>query len=265
MSIEVPMTVPDGLRPLVEAVSVLKAEDPAAGERPPLVHLPDPGTSLIFRTSRAGHSDLLVIGPRTRASYHVGKELPFCLRLRLRPGVTRPLLGVPVSEFVDRVVPLGDLWGASCEPLIAALRHADGDHGLVLRHLAAALPARIPAARISADGVRRELVQAAVRALRGRTGARREPVPALARHLAVSERHLRGLFADAVGLSPKRYERIERVRNALALGRADGRWADLATATGYYDQSHMTAEFRTLMGVTPAAFFQGRLPALQPC
>ncbi|MFF0866857.1 helix-turn-helix domain-containing protein [Nonomuraea sp. NPDC003560] len=76
---------------------------------------------------------------------------------------------------------------------------------------------------------------------------------------------MRGLFADAVGLSPKRYERIERVRKALALGRAHGRWADLATATGYYDQSHMTAEFRTLMGVTPAAFFQGRLPALQPC
>ncbi|MFI7687677.1 AraC family transcriptional regulator [Nonomuraea sp. NPDC049655] len=48
-------------------------------------------------------------------------------------------------------------------------------------------------------------------------------------------------------------------------GGADGRWADLATAAGYYDQSHMTAEFRTLMGVTPAAFFQGRLPALQPC
>ncbi|YCK39921.1 hypothetical protein ACNF49_39405 [Actinomadura sp. ATCC 39365] len=58
----------------------------AAGERPPLVHLPVPGTSLIFRTTRAGHSDLLVIGPRTRASYHVGKDLPFCLRLRLRPA-----------------------------------------------------------------------------------------------------------------------------------------------------------------------------------
>ncbi|MER6578726.1 AraC family transcriptional regulator [Nonomuraea sp. NPDC001023] len=261
MSIEVPLTVPDGLRPLVEAVSVLRAEDPVAGGRPPLVHLPDPGTSLIFRTTCAGQGDLLVIGPRTRASYHVGKDLPFCLRLRLRPGATRPLLGVPVSEVVDRVVRLGDLWGASCDPLVAALRHAGGDHGLALRHLEAALPARI-----SADGARRDLVQAAVRALRGRTGARREPLPALARHLAVSERHLRGLFADAVGLSPKRYERIERVRKALALGRADGpRWADLATVTGYYDQSHMTAEFRTLMGVTPAAYFEGRLPALQPC
>ncbi|MEU5861513.1 helix-turn-helix transcriptional regulator [Nonomuraea sp. NPDC047529] len=261
MSIEVSKTVPDGLRSLVKAVSVLRADDPAAGERPPLVHLPDPDTSLIFRTTSAGRSDLLVIGPRTRASYHVGKDLPFCLRLRLRPGATRPLLGVPVSEVVDRVVPLRELWGASADPLDAALAYAGGDDGLALKHLEAAL-----SARTSADGVRAELVQAAVQALRGRARERREPLPAIARHLAVSERHLRALFADAVGLSPKRYERIERVRQALALARADGpRWADLATATGYYDQSHMTAEFRTLMGVTPAAYFEGRLPALQPC
>ncbi|MEV4582064.1 helix-turn-helix transcriptional regulator [Nonomuraea jabiensis] len=261
MSIEVSMTVPDGLRSLVKAVSVLRADDPAAGERPPLVHIPDPDTSLIFRTTSAGRSDLLVVGPRTRASYHVGKDSPFCLRLRLRPGATRPLLGVPVSEVVDRVVHLGELWGASSDPLNAALGHAGDDEGLVLKHLEAAL-----SAKTSADKERGALVQAAVRALRGRTCERREPLPAIARHLAVSERHLRALFADAIGLSPKRFERIERVRKALTLARTNGpRWADLAVATGYYDQSHMTAEFRTLMGVTPAAFFEGRLPALQPC
>ncbi|MFD0885163.1 helix-turn-helix transcriptional regulator, partial [Streptosporangium algeriense] len=105
-----------------------------------------------------------------------------------------------------------------------------------------------------------------VQALRGRTGRRHERLPAVARHLAVSERHLRALFADAVGLSPKRFERIERLREALTLAHADGpRWAQLAAATGYYDQSHLTAEFRTLMGVTPAAFFKGRLPAPRSC
>ncbi|MEV1178938.1 helix-turn-helix domain-containing protein, partial [Nonomuraea sp. NPDC049784] len=88
----------------------------------------------------------------------------------------------------------------------------------------------------------------------------REPVPAIARRLAVSERHLRGLFSDGVGVPPKRFERITRVRKVLAGGRASS-WA----TAGYYDQSHMTAEFRAMMGVTPGAFFAGRLPALQPC
>lgn len=255
------MAVPDNLRSLIKAVSVLRAGDAAAGERPPLVHVPDADTSLIFRTTSAGHSGLLVIGPRTRASYHVGKDIPVCVRLRLRPGAARPLLGVPVSEVADQVVPLEELWGAPADRLKATLRQADGDTGLILERLAAALPARS-----RPDRARGELVQAAVRALRGRTGKRREPLPAIAHHLAVSERHLRTLFADAVGVPPKRFERIERVRDVLALARANGpHWADLAASAGYYDQSHMTAEFRTLMGVTPAAFFNGRLPTLQPC
>ncbi|MFC4114521.1 AraC family transcriptional regulator [Nonomuraea zeae] len=56
------------------------------------------------------------------------------------------------------------------------------------------------------------------------------------------------------------------MRKVLALGRRrEAPWGQLAAATGYYDQSHMTAEFRTLMGVTPAAYFAGRLPALQAC
>ncbi|MEU8201059.1 helix-turn-helix transcriptional regulator [Streptosporangium sp. NPDC049046] len=261
MSIEVPMAVPDGLRPLIKAVSVLRADDPAAGGRQPLVHVPDADTSLVFRAAAAGQSDLLVIGPRTRASYHVGKDIPLCLRLRLRSGAARPLLGVPVSELTDRVVRLEELWGSSYDRLKAMLRQAGGDDGLILEHLEAAL-----SARSSSDGARGELVQAAVQALRGRTGKRRKPLPAIARHLAVSERHLRTVFAEAVGLPPKRFERIERVREILTLARVGGpRWADLAVAAGYYDQSHMTAEFRTLMGVTPGAFFEGRLPAPQPC
>ncbi|MEV4086355.1 hypothetical protein AB0J43_39450, partial [Nonomuraea fuscirosea] len=86
MSAEV--TVPESLSGLVSEVTVLAADGRGPGQ--PLVHLPDAGTNLIFRTTPAGRGDLLVIGPRTRASYHVGKDLPFCLRLRLRPGAARP-------------------------------------------------------------------------------------------------------------------------------------------------------------------------------
>lgn len=96
-----------------------------------------------------------------------------------------------MNEVVDRVVHLGALWGTSSDPLNAALGHAGDDEGLVLKHLESAL-----SARTSADRARGELVRAAIRALRGRTHERREPLPAVARHLAVSERHLRALFAE---------------------------------------------------------------------
>jgi transcriptional regulator GlxA family with amidase domain len=89
----------------------------------------------------------------------------------------------------------------------------------------------------------------------------------LAQPLAVSERQSRNLFADGVGASPEHYARIARVRRVLTHARRspDTPWAQPAAATGYYDQSHMTADFRALMGVPPTAFFTGRLPPARPC
>ncbi|MEV4110315.1 helix-turn-helix domain-containing protein [Nonomuraea sp. NPDC049695] len=249
------MSIPPGrLRRWISDITVWTDFGP--GDR--LVHVPDADTALVVRRARDGRCDLLVTGPRTRATYNTGKDIPFSLRLRLRPGSARPLLGVRAGELVDRVVGIGELWPGS-DDLVLRLSEAGTDAGLVLKHLEPALLARI-ATRTPADLARSELVRAAATSLTRPAGPGREPVPAIARRLAVSERHLRGLFADGVGLPPKRFERITRVRRVLADGRASG-WA----AAGYYDQSHMTAEFRVMMGVTPGAFFAGRLPALQPC
>ena len=250
MSSEVPTALPSGLRRWVSEATVVPSDGPDARRPPPLVHLPDVATSLIFRTATATapYGDLLVAGPRTRASYYAGKDLPPCLRIRLRPGVARALLGVSVSELVDRVVPFGE--------------RVSADPQRVLSDLEATLSARF-AAQTNADQSRADLVRAAAEAL---APPDRPALPDLARRLAISERHLRALFADAVGLPPKRFERIARVRRVLAHGGArTPRWAQFAAATGYYDQSHMTAEFHTMMGVPPAAFFAGRLPPLLPC
>ncbi|MEV7802979.1 helix-turn-helix domain-containing protein [Microbispora sp. NPDC088329] len=259
MTLEVPMSVPVPLRWLVSEITSLRAGVPA--ERTPLVHVPDADTSLIFRTTSARRSALLVAGPRTRASYHVGEDFPLCLRLRLRPGAARLLLGVSMTELVDRVVDLKELWDGA-----AGLTAEPGDDvRRVLRRLQSALPARITA-QSNADLARGALVRATAQALRDQAGQQREPIAVIARRLAVSERHLRDLVRDGIGVPPKRLERIERVRRVLARGGArTARWAQLAATAGFYDQSHMTAEFRTLMGVPPAAFFAGRFPSLQPC
>jgi AraC-like DNA-binding protein len=89
-------------------------------------------------------------------------------------------------------------------------------------------------------------------------------VAGTARRLHVSERRLRTLFAEGVGLSPKHFARIGRVRTVLA-AEPHLAWADVAAAAGYYDQSHMTAEFRHVMGVPPAAYRAGRRPVPRSC
>jgi AraC-like DNA-binding protein len=238
------------LRPWIADVTLMRPDSAL-----PLVHLPDAATALVYRRTGARDGDLLVVGPRSRASYHPGKELPMCIRARLRPGAARPAFGVPVSELRDQAVPLTDLWGDRAARLENRFNELT-DPDPILRGIEDALLESLHDGTDSRDLLLREAVESL-----STTGER---VGALARRLSVSERHLRDLFTDRVGLSPKSFARIQRVRTVLA-GAGSAEWAGLASDTGYYDQSHMTADFHTLMGASPAAFHAGRLPARMPC
>lgn len=210
-----------------------------------LTHVPDPATTLVFRTTADGSGRWLVTGPRTRARYHRGKQVPFGVRLRIRPGRAPLLLGVPASELVDQIVPLSELWGDEPESGQA-----------LLKTIQAELLARL-ARRTARDLSRSDLVHSAI-------GDLPSPVHTIARRFGVSERHLRDLFTENIGVAPKKVLRINRVRTVLTHARP-GAWAEAATEAGYFDQSHMTAEFRETMGVPPGAFLEGRLPEPAAC
>lgn len=245
-------------------VAGVTADSPSTVDsRRTFIFAPDTAPVLVFRTTETRRSDLLVVGPRTRASYHLGRSVPLCAQIRLRPARARPLLGVPMHQLVDQVVPLGDLWGPAGDRLTATLLDAGTDIDVISGRIGAALLDRLTA-QTTNDLARTELLYSAAAGLSGAAGPRPERVGVIARRLSLSERHLRNLFADHVGVSPKRFARIDRVRRVLAT--ADDRgWAELASTFGYYDQSHLTAEFRALMGVPPAAFAAGRLPAARSC
>ncbi|MFD7732447.1 helix-turn-helix domain-containing protein, partial [Kitasatospora phosalacinea] len=194
---------------------------------------------LLLRTDRR---ELVLVGPRTRAAYHLAPPGRSCVRVRMRPGGARALLGRPLNGLADGVRPLGELPGLDVDRFaadpVAALGAALADRPEPPERLA-------EAARLLATGT----------------------VAGAAARLHLSERRLHVLFTDATGLSPKHFARIERVRAVLAAGLAagPGRWAEVAAAAGYYDQSHLTAEFRRFMGVPPAAFTAGRRPAATAC
>jgi AraC-like DNA-binding protein len=250
------LVTPQALRPWIAEIGTL-----AVGAEPqePFVRLPDAATRVIVRADATGRRTMLVSGPRVRATYHRGKSLVSCVEVRLAPGTTRPLLGVPAVDLVGRVVPLDELPSRTARQLAHELRWLEPEE--VVARLADVLPERLSAV---ADRARTELVRAGVDAMSIRTGRVPGPVREVARELAVSERQLRNLFSEGVGLSPKHYARINRVRAVLAHA-AELSWAELAAVTGYYDQSHMTSDFRALMGVPPRSYVTGRLPRTSPC
>jgi AraC-like DNA-binding protein len=76
----------------------------------------------------------------------------------------------------------------------------------------------------------------------------------LARELGTHPSHLVRVFGREYGLPPHRYvvgRRLDRARPLLLAGM---RIAEVATATGFHDQSHLTRHFRALLGTTPGAF-----------
>ncbi|MFI6491419.1 AraC family transcriptional regulator [Streptomyces sp. NPDC050564] len=66
--------------------------------------------------------------------------------------------------------------------------------------------------------------------------------------------HLVRAFSGAYGIAPHQYlmsRRVDRARRLLLEG---GKPAEVATATGFYDQSHLTRHFRRLVGVSPGRY-----------
>lgn len=231
------------LEPWVDGISRHWPGDPVT------VLPPDPATTLVWRVTADGASDVLVAGPRTKATYPTPKNLPVCVRLRIRTGRATALLGVPPDGLADRVVPLVELTGPSAARLgerLGSLRD-DPDRGIdVLADYLLGQP-------LERRPDRSALVGAAARQLADGVSAGRT-----ATSLGVSERYLRRIFRQSVGVSPKHFARISRVRHVI--GRPRSSWSVAAAEAGYTDQSHLIADFRSLMGVTPAAYAAGRVP-----
>ncbi|MCX4812748.1 AraC family transcriptional regulator [Streptomyces sp. NBC_01239] len=70
--------------------------------------------------------------------------------------------------------------------------------------------------------------------------------------------HLVRAFSGAYGIAPHQYlmsRRVDHARRLLLDGRPPG---EVATVTGFYDQSHLTRHFRKLVGVTPGRYSRDR-------
>jgi AraC-like DNA-binding protein len=76
----------------------------------------------------------------------------------------------------------------------------------------------------------------------------------LANVAGLSPFHLARVFRQEIGLPPHLYQvqvRIAQAKHLLARG---WRVAQVATETGFYDQSHFGGHFKRLVGVTPARY-----------
>jgi hypothetical protein len=86
-----------------------------------LVHLPGGEASMMFRATGAGSGDLSAVGPLRRARYKTVGNAQFYVRVGLHPGRARRVLGLPLYELADRIVPLEAAWNSLGRSLCAQL------------------------------------------------------------------------------------------------------------------------------------------------
>jgi AraC-like DNA-binding protein len=180
----------------------------------------------------------------TRALSIPGGDPTAWVGVRFWPGRALPFLGVPASELTDLRVDISELWPER-EATLDDLRPDE------VPALLAAFQ-RVLLKRLSRSQPVDRAVDEAVRAIL-RAGGNLS-IAALAPALGVTRQHLARRFALHVGVSPKMFARVTRVRRAIAKARVAARvdWAALAVDAGYYDQSHLAGEVRELTGRSPS-------------
>jgi AraC-like DNA-binding protein len=192
--------------------------------------------------------------------------VPFVARLavgtiitgaRLRPGRVSCLLGMPVSELLNRAIPIAAVKGAMQsirlekvieQPNAAARRSA------LAEVLLASVASSAPSDQTVLAGI-----QWLSRHPRGR-------IECLSRWIGISERQLHRRFSAAIGYGPKMFQSVLRFQRLLKTARETGveqSLADLAASAGYADQAHMTRDVRRFADIQPTMLLRSAESTLQ--
>jgi AraC-like DNA-binding protein len=174
----------------------------------------------------------------------------------LDEAVVRRLLGLPPSATVGLRGNVLDDRGvvAAMRALAALLRDPDSEPSARECELARFVAELARFADASHPGARPSSAKLArARALLASVSDRPVSVGDIAAEVGVGTAHLVRSFSRAYGISPYAYHLSRRVAAAQRLIAAGTPVAQVARATGFADQAHLTRHVRRLLGATPGA------------
>jgi AraC-like DNA-binding protein len=170
-----------------------------------------------------------------------------------RPGGTWPFFDPAQDELQNQHVSLRDLWGPAGDTLRERILAASTPRDKLLLLEAELL------ARAIRPLQRRAEVDFAIARL---TQAPHDyTIAMLSEHVGLSPRRFTRLFTLEVGLTPKLYARVQRFQRVLdcMLAPQARDWTEVAQDCGYFDQSHLIRDCRSLSGFTPTELAARRL------
>ncbi|MDQ2712630.1 MAG: helix-turn-helix domain-containing protein [Acidobacteriota bacterium] len=203
-----------------------------------------------FRTysgSRSEHqhrqSGVVLAGPHAEPVVIDTREQHWLAVVEFHSGGARHFFPLPMSAVCNQVVQLEDIWSRDGRSLRERLLDASTPESkfrvfeeLLSEHFA---PIFDPAIQYAIGGLRGGL-----------------PLSHLVSRLGVSRRTFERRFSAQVGMTPKRFARVQRLQRVLRSVRVSSSpdWCTLAAEHGYSDQAHLIHDFRDLAGITPSGY-----------
>lgn len=208
------------------------------------VIVPD-GTVSISYAQSAGAPGLAVLaGPSTKAHrVHVQRGVVYT-GIRLHPAATGPLLRIDAATLTDKIGPIVLFLPDAAKVVEDAIAATGGQAS------PSALEKAVATFAAHTDKPDPAITLAIERLLSSHGAG---SISDLAHDCGLSARQFRRKFTAHVGLSPKEFARVRRIRHAclLLLAESDAQLTGVSQDGGYSDQPHLTREFRDIFGGSP--------------
>jgi len=159
----------------------------------------------------------------------------------------------PIHELKNGMISLEALWGEEGYRLVDQIRHTTffGDQIQFMERFLRKQKRTHPC----------QSMQAAALEL---TAPASPSIQELAGKYHYSSSRFRHIFNEVVGISPRDFASVRRIRLALDLFPTYSSFTDLGLALGYHDQAHFIRDWKKYTGFTPKAFFQSIQSGDQP-
>ncbi len=233
---------PPDLAPWIECAWSLRGALPSPGQ----LILPDGRLELIFHFNPPpGDQPRAMVAGRMMQGLTLQSSRPiYSLGIRLRPGAAHSFLPCHLMGSVEDLEGVLGIWAKRTRESLGQAPQNLSQLWPLLRELR---PAKLD-----------ESIQWSVAAMEVARGL--GPVDTFL-PAGLHTRQWQRRFIISTGFSPKAFARIVRLQSTIALAQSRGApdWSALALEAGFYDQAHLTNEFRAFTGYTPERYFADAL------
>eukprot|EP00130_Batrachochytrium_dendrobatidis_P008278 XP_006683153.1 hypothetical protein BATDEDRAFT_28718 [Batrachochytrium dendrobatidis JAM81] len=173
-------------------------------------------------------------------------EMIFALEgIRFYPHGIFPFLDIPIHETVNQVENLHTIWGVFQEEVyetLCMLKETEKIYSTLNQLLINKISEK--------KTTQHQMIKHIVRHIKSKPN---QSIPELVTSLGFTQRHLNRLFKDHTGINPKLLGQIFRFEKACSYLHTytNEDTSTIASALGYYDQSHFNREFKRFSGMTP--------------